>query len=416
MPGSNTACDAFAAVGLTCDPASHAVGTHHTLPTPFVLSGQSGERIELRARLAHWDHEPGHPGHPVENEVVLDLGVELLELKSPTEVRNAQAQLLRFAERVGQLADQLQVLQNDQLRRAVTDPTTELGQLLAEQNIPVLIADGPNAALLDSPLLFQLDQVDRDTLLLPPGAEPNDILRYVRDAIPQRAANRAAGRPAWDEPTDPSLTAPPPPEQTSLEDELSTYLAEHGLRLVRETGRTHVDIGRLANDMCIVVPADMAPEAVLECARKHVAGREPVVKHGRTWTYIDREDGAQRTVTCPSFCSNDHSRDILTPTYAQDIWHQDHAEGVRVSLTDTHEPPTPWRVLEPQLAVVPRSTGLEGCDVPHVNIELVDGVWTNPLGPDELAEFIETLSDGLEKLRLMHSKLVSARADWPTTT
>ncbi|MGW5094239.1 DUF6907 domain-containing protein [Streptomyces nodosus] len=409
VPDPGSACDVFAPVGLLCDPVSHTTGTHQTTSTRVVaLSDRSGERVELRARLARWNQELGHPA---EDEVVVDLGVELLELKTPAAVRETQAQLSSFADTLGQLADQLQVLQNDQLRRAVSDPATELGRLLAEHDIPVLVADGPNAALLDNPLLMQLNKVDRDTLLLPPGAVPRDILRYVREAIPQRAANRAAGHPAWHEP-DWSASVAAPSEQTSVEDGLSAYLTEHDLRLVRETDRVDVVIGRLGNDMCIVVPVGMDAEAVLECARKHVAGRGPVVKHGRTWTYTDRDDGTQRTVNCPAFCRNDHSRDILSPTYTQDIWHQDHGVGVHVALTDTNEPATPWRVLEPQLAVIPGSTDSEGYRVPHVNVEIVDGVWSAPLGPDELAEFIETLSDGLDGLRVMHSKLVTARTDW----
>ncbi|MEU9340322.1 hypothetical protein AB0D74_03735 [Streptomyces sp. NPDC048278] len=411
MPASALPCDAFAGVGLSCDCDGHESEVHHSDASPIALADRPGSRIDLNGRLVRWDAEPGHP---TEFEVVVDLGVELLEFQTPAAVREARTQLSHLTSRLDRLADQLTVLQNEQLRQAVADPETELGRLLAEHGIHVLVADGPNADALDEPLLAELGEDAHDTLLLPPGARLPDILEHVRAAIPQREANRAAGRPAWAENTAVATTSVPHVNaKDEAESEMIVYLAAHDLHLIRESGRSHIDICRLGNDLCIVVPTETLPEAVLECARKHVAGRSPVVKHGRKWTYIDRSDMTQRTATCTDFCRNDHSRDILTPTYAADIWHQDHGVGVQIPLSDTHELATPWRVLEPQLAVTPGADDSDGYQVPHVNIEFVEGVWSGPLGPDELADFIDALSDGLATLRLMHGKLVAARADWP---
>ncbi|WP_159048918.1 DUF6907 domain-containing protein [Streptomyces sp. NRRL B-3648] len=411
VPTHPIACDAFSAIGLECDPASHDSGVHRAGPEPLILSDRSGDRIELAARLTRWDSEPGHPA---EDEVIVDLGVGLLELKSPTAVREVRARLSRFTEHLDQLADQLVALQNERLRQAASDPATDLGRLLAEHNISVLVANGPNAAWLDSALLMELSQGGGDTLLLPPGAELPEILTYVREAIPGRVTNRSAGRSARSD-----SSAPPPSagvlEPALIDDGLAAYLAEHGLRLIRETDRRHIEVCRLGNDMHILVPAEASSDQILDCARRHVANRSPIVQHGRTWTYINRVDGAQRTVTCPSFCRNDHSSEILSPTHPADIWHQDHGVGVHVPLSDSNEPATPWRVLEPQLAVIPESEISEKHRMPHVVVEFAEDIWTDPLGPDELAALIETLSGGLDKLRVMHNKLVTARADWPTT-
>ncbi|WP_424868592.1 DUF6907 domain-containing protein [Streptomyces sp. SAI-229] len=404
-------CDVFAPIGRLCDEESHASGVHHTGPAGLVLSDRPGDRIELTARLAHWDAEPGYPA---EDEVVVDLGVELLELKTPSAVRGVSSQLSSFVNVLDQAADQLALLQARRLHQAVTDPSTELGKLLAEHDISVVIADGPNATLLDGPLLSQVTEDGPDALLLPPAAELPDVLAYVREVIPHRAAGLAPWRRARPENTAPLLPTTPT-GNTLLEEELATYLGEHDLRLIRETDRDHIEIGRLGNDMCVIVPMDTTPEAVLDCARKHVANREPLVKHGLTWTYIDRCDGVQRVVSCPAFCRSDHSRDILSPTYAADIWHQDCGVGVAIRLSDNNDPPATWRVLEPQLAVIPDSCDTEGYQVPHVSVEFVEGVWSGPLGPDELADFIETLSGGLGKLRAMHKKLVTARRDWSIT-
>ena len=403
-PSEAARCEIFAAARLLCDTEGHGDGVHRARATPLVLSDRPGDRVELSARLTHWEREPGHPA---EDEVVVSLGVELLELRTPAAVHEVRAQLSRLVDTLNQTADDLARLQRERLRQAVSDPTTELGQLLAAQEIPVLVADGPNAALLDRPLLCRLTRDGRDTLLLPPDAELPDTLAYVRETIPLRATDGSV------ENADPVLSTTRP-EHTSIEDELDAYLAEHDLRLIREADCRRIEICRRGNDMVIIAPADTTPETTLDCARRHVTGHAPRIKHGRTWTYTDRPEGDQRTVTCPSFCRNDHSSDILMPTHGVDIWHQDHGVGVHVHLSDTNDPPVTWRVLEPQLAVIPSSDSPKGYEVPHVNVEFVEGVWTGPLGPDELSEFIETLADGLDKIRAMHAKLVTAQADWPT--
>ncbi|MFF7473565.1 hypothetical protein [Streptomyces sp. NPDC008092] len=205
VPTSTPPCDAFARVGLSYDCGGHESEVHHSDSAPIVLSDRPGDGIDLNGRLVRWDAEPGHP---TEFEIVVDLGVELLELKTPSPVREAQTQLSRLTDRLDLLADQLAVLQNEQLRQAVIDPATELGRLLADHGIRVLVADGPNAQALEEPLLVELEDDARDTLLLPPGARVSGILEHVRKAIHQREANRAAGRPAWAEPALPSPSRP----------------------------------------------------------------------------------------------------------------------------------------------------------------------------------------------------------------
>lgn len=412
VPTSALACDAFASVGLSCHCAGHESEVHYSESVTITLSDRPGDCVELNGRLARWDAEPGHPE---EFEIVVSLGVELLELKTSAAAREVRAQLSDFAGRLDLLADQLTCLQNEQLRQNVTDPATELGRLLAGHGIRVLVADGPNAEALEEPLLVEFRNDAHSSLLLPPGSQPHDILEYVREAVVQFEAARAAGSHVRVETAAAATTSVPHPNAKSeAESEMMAYLTAHDLRLLRESDRSHIEICRRGNDLYVIAPAEALPEAVLECARNHVTARGPKVKHGRTWMYVERSDMTLRAATCAEFCRNDHSRDILSPTSATDIWHQDQGIGVEVCLSDTNEPATPWRVLEPQLTVIPGLDDAEGYQVPHVNIEFVEGVWSGPLGPDQLAEFIGTLSDGLAGLRLMHSKLIAARADWPS--
>lgn len=67
----------------------------------------------------------------------------------------------------------------------------------------------------------------------------------------------------------------------------------------------------------------------------------------------------------------------------------------------------------------PDSTASPAYRVPHVLVEVAADMYTRPMDPDQLAEFIETVAGQLEELRAMHPWLAAARAEWaarPHTT
>nr|WP_217144175.1 hypothetical protein [Streptomyces sp. AC627_RSS907] len=68
------------------------------------------------------------------------------------------------------------------------------------------------------------------------------------------------------------------------------------------------------------------------------------------------------------------------------------------------------------LAVDPDSTVSPAYRVPHVLVEVAADMYTRPMGPDQLAGFIETVAGQLEELRAMHPRLTAARAEWTART
>jgi len=89
------------------------------------------------------------------------------------------------------------ILRHESIRRAGADKRTDLGRVLAMHNLSLMVADGPNAASLDAPILFALEQDDRGVLLVPPNSELDRVLAYVGECSPEWDIKRAAGLPAW---------------------------------------------------------------------------------------------------------------------------------------------------------------------------------------------------------------------------
>jgi hypothetical protein len=82
----------------------------------------------------------------------------------------------------------------------------------------------------------------------------------------------------------------------------------------------------------------------------------------------------------------------------------EHAEG--------YEDYESWPLLCAQLDVAPDSTVSPAYRVPHVLVEVAADMYTRPMNPDQLAEFIEAVAGQLEELRAMHPRLAAARAEW----
>ncbi|MEU6201878.1 hypothetical protein [Streptomyces sp. NPDC047061] len=80
--------------------------------------------------------------------------------------------------------------------------------------------------------------------------------------------------------------------------------------------------------------------------------------------------------------------------------------------TEGYEDYKSWQVLCAHLAVSPDSTASPAYCIPHVLVEVAADMYSRPMDPDQLAEFIETVAGQLEELRRMHPRLTAARAEW----
>ncbi|MDW4904439.1 hypothetical protein RB628_03570 [Streptomyces sp. ADMS] len=129
----------------------------------------------------------------------------------------------------------------------------------------------------------------------------------------------------------------------------------------------------------------------------------------RTWTYTRQGDRAIVSVTCPSWCESDHRTDQYLTTAPEDIHHEAYGREVTVKAneTGTYED---RRILSAKLTVAPDSDEAQ-CRAPHVQAEIVDDVWSRPMGPDELGAFIGAVAGQLDELRALHTRLVAIRAE-----
>ncbi|MGW0868959.1 DUF6907 domain-containing protein [Streptomyces sp. NPDC002740] len=84
--------------------------------------------------------------------------------------------------------------------------------------------------------------------------------------------------------------------------------------------------------------------------------------------------------------------------------------------TEAYEDYKSWQLLWAHLAVSPDSTVSPAYRVPHVLVDVAADMYTRPMDPDQLAEFIETVARQLEELRAMYPRLTAARAEWAART
>ncbi|MFF5345366.1 DUF6907 domain-containing protein [Streptomyces althioticus] len=179
------------------------------------------------------------------------------------------------------------------------------------------------------------------------------------------------------------------------------------------------EVDELISDMSVHL-------ARLQAARTQIAGLTPgqaietAATAGRTWTYDDRY-GTRHTVTCPSWCTVDHTDYIDGTRQPADVHHQMYGTVAHAEYTEGYEDYKSWQLLCAHLAVSPDSPTSPAYRVPHVLVEVAADTYTRPMDPDQLAEFIETVAGQLEELRAMHPRLAAARAEWasrpyPTTS
>ncbi|MFF0450075.1 DUF6907 domain-containing protein [Streptomyces sp. NPDC004609] len=110
------------------------------------------------------------------------------------------------------------------------------------------------------------------------------------------------------------------------------------------------------------------------------------------------------------WCQDDHSG----PTPARvDLSCYLASDGVVLPLEFDGDDQTGGDALFTYMSVHPFWDEQDGRDVPHVNLQVVDGVWLPVLGPEQLAQVIAKLRARLDELEHeVLPQLSQARADW----
>ncbi|MGW6583407.1 DUF6907 domain-containing protein [Streptomyces globisporus] len=130
----------------------------------------------------------------------------------------------------------------------------------------------------------------------------------------------------------------------------------------------------------------------------------------QTWTFTDRDTGQLRTVTCLTGCASDHTTDIATPTFADDIWCQTDRTDITLPI-DQNRKVEEFKILGITLNVRPFDEKLSQ-RLPHASVEVIDDCWIEDLDPDALALVIGTLESRLDVLRDSHTQLIKLRAEY----
>ncbi|MFE0875378.1 DUF6907 domain-containing protein [Streptomyces smyrnaeus] len=128
---------------------------------------------------------------------------------------------------------------------------------------------------------------------------------------------------------------------------------------------------------------------------------------------MPKQGGGTHVEVCPPWCTTDHTSDTSNPTFLEDVWHQSDVTRTEIELTNDADAPVPWTVLDACLSVIPHSAD-PASRVPHVAVQFVEEVWTNPLDVNELGQLIDTVAAQLDNLRALQRKLAAARAEWST--
>lgn len=130
----------------------------------------------------------------------------------------------------------------------------------------------------------------------------------------------------------------------------------------------------------------------------------------RTWTFINRRTGQPQTITCMPGCTIDHTSDIETPTYPEDVWCWTLPEPLTLPV-NTNGHPEEFRVLDTVIKVEPWSEKIAE-RLPYAVVELVDDHFIEGLDPDGYETLINTLQDRLDQMRATHARLVAIRAEY----
>jgi hypothetical protein len=132
------------------------------------------------------------------------------------------------------------------------------------------------------------------------------------------------------------------------------------------------------------------------------------VDRPRQWAFVDKVTGKARIATCMPGCEADHSSDMQSPTFPEDIWCEVLGADVHMPV-NTNGYAEDFRVLGVKLSMIPFSR-VPAERVPHAVVEVVDDHWMEGLDPDGLATVISTLDQRVQALRVTHARLISIRA------
>ncbi|MEV3988243.1 hypothetical protein AB0J57_04990 [Streptomyces sp. NPDC049837] len=130
----------------------------------------------------------------------------------------------------------------------------------------------------------------------------------------------------------------------------------------------------------------------------------------RSWSFVDRATGKRQTVTCMPGCVADHSGDMASPTFRDDIWCYQEPESLTLPINVNGEPEE-FRVLGVMVNVNPFDRQVSQ-RLPHADVEVVDDHWIEGLDPDGLETVINSLAQRLDRLRGVQAELVALRAEY----
>lgn len=142
-----------------------------------------------------------------------------------------------------------------------------------------------------------------------------------------------------------------------------------------------------------------------------VLPERPVVSEApepRRWAFVDKVTGRARIATCMPGCEADHSSDMQSPVFPEDIWCETPGNDVHMPV-NTNGYAEEFRVLGVKLSMIPFSR-VPAERVPHAVVEIVDDHWMEGLDPDGLATVISTLEQRVHALRSTHARLLAVRA------
>jgi len=138
----------------------------------------------------------------------------------------------------------------------------------------------------------------------------------------------------------------------------------------------------------------------------------PQATQPRTWSFIDRRTGKPMAITCLQDCTLDHTSDMATPTFPEDIWCWTAPEALTLPI-NANGTPEEFRVLATVIKVEPYSPTIAQ-RLPYATIELVDDHFIEGLDPDGLETVINTLASRLDQMRETHVKLARIREEYRT--
>lgn len=120
-------------------------------------------------------------------------------------------------------------------------------------------------------------------------------------------------------------------------------------------------------------------------------------------------NGAEVTLPEIKGCRGDHSHD----RFVEDVTHVlGEVDWLTLPVDTCHEPDD-VAILQAGVYLNPYSSD-ERHRSPYALVEIAEGEYTQPLGPEELAKVIAKVRAQADKFERLHARLVAATSEWVT--